>query len=177
MGLGGVGVLGRRVPDVAAQHDHARAGGLGHRLAEPGLERVEVVGHLTQLHDVPAVGLEPLGHVVGVRELGGSVDGDVVVVVDVGEAAQPEVTGDRRRLVADALLEVAVAAEHERVVVDDLLAEPGAQVRLGETDADAVGEALTERTGGDLDTGHVRVLGVTGRLRAPLAEVARGRRA
>ena len=59
--------------------------------------------------------------------------------------------GERRRLVADALLEAAVAADHERVVVDDLGAEPGAQVGLGEADADAVGEALAERTGGDLD--------------------------
>ena len=40
--------------------------------------------------------------------------------------------GERRRLVADALLEVAVAADHEDVVVDDLGAEAGAQVLLGD---------------------------------------------
>ena len=121
---------------------------------------------------MPAVRLEALRDVVAVRELGRTVDGDVVVVVHVDEAAEPEVAGDRRRLVADALLEVAVAAEHERVVVDDLLAEPGAQVGLGEADAHAVGEALPERPGGDLDAGGVAVFGVTCGLGAPLPEVA-----
>ena len=49
VGLGGVGVLRRRLADVAAQHDQARAVGLGHARAEPGLERVEVVGDLAEL--------------------------------------------------------------------------------------------------------------------------------
>ncbi len=171
MGLGGVGVPGRRVTDVAA-HDHqARAPGLGHGLPEAGLERVEVVGDLTELHDVPAVARETVGDVVAVRQLGGAVDRDVVVVVDVDEAAEAEVTGDRRRLVAHALLQVAVAAEGEDVVVDHLLTEAGAEVGLGQRDADAVGEPLAERTGGDLDAGRVAVLRVPRGLRAPLAEV------
>ena len=41
-----------------------------------------------------------------VRELGRAVDRDVVVVVDVDEAPETEVPGERRRLVADAFLEV-----------------------------------------------------------------------
>jgi hypothetical protein len=47
----------------------------------------------------------------------------VVVVVHVDEAAEAEVPGERRRLVADALLQVAVAAEDEGVVVADVGAE------------------------------------------------------
>ena len=151
MRVRGVGVLRRRVPDVAAQDHDARALGLGHAGADARLDRVEVVGDLAELDDVPAVAREALRDVVGVGELGGAVDGDVVVVVDVDETAEAEVAGERRRLVAHALFEAAVAADHEHVVVDDLGAEPRAEVRLGEADADPVGEALAERAGGDLD--------------------------
>ncbi len=170
--LGGVGVLRRRVPDVAAQHQHARPAGLGHAGPQARLQRVEVVGDLAQLQHVPAVALEALPHVVAVGELGRTVDRDVVVVVHVHEAAQPEVAGERRGLVADTLLEVAVTAEHERVVVDDLLAEARPQVRLRQSDADPVGEALAERTGRDLDAGRVAVFRVAGGLRLPLPELA-----
>ena len=46
----------------------------------------------------------------------------------------------------------------------------GGQVRFGDRQADAVGEALAERAGGQLDAGRQAVLGVAGRLAAPLAE-------
>ena len=117
----------------------------GHGPPDGGLERVEVVGDLADVLDVPAVGLEALDRVVVQGQLGRAVDGDVVVVVDVDEPAEPQVAGQRRRLVADALLEAAVAADHERVVVDDLGAELVAQPALGQAHADAVGDALAER--------------------------------
>ena len=83
------------------------------------LEGVGVVGDLADVVGVPAVGVEALGHDVGVGELGGAVDGDVVVVVDVDEPAQAEVPGERRRLVADPFHEVAVTADDEGVMVDE----------------------------------------------------------
>jgi hypothetical protein len=59
------------------------------------------------------------------------------------------------------------------VVVHHVGAIALAQEALGDRHADAVGEALAERPGGDLDAGrHVDAvaLGVAGRQRAPLAE-------
>ena len=70
---------------------------LGHGPAQGGLEGVEVVGDLAQALDVPAVGLEAGGGVVGVGELGGAVDGDVVVVVDDDEPAEALVAGEAAR--------------------------------------------------------------------------------
>ena len=61
------------------------------------------------------------------------------------------VAGERGGLVADALHEATVAGDHERVVVDDIVAELCAQPALGDRHADGVGEALAERAGGDLD--------------------------
>ncbi len=167
----GVGVLRRRVTDVAAQHDDARALRLGHALADRPLERVEIVGDLTGLDDVPAVRLETQHRVVGERELGRAVDRDVVVVVDRDEPAQPEVAGERAGLVAHALLETAVAHDGEDVVVGDRRPEPLPEVRLREREPDRVGDALAERTGGHLDARGVSVLGVPRRARAPLPEL------
>ena len=143
---------------------------LAHGLADAGLEHVGLVGRLAQLDDVPAVGPEPAGGVVGERQLGGPVDRDVVVVVDVDQATEAQVAGQRRRLVADALLEVAVAADGEGVVVAELGAEPHAQVLLGDRHADPGGEALAQGPGGGLDADGVPGLGVARCAGAPLAE-------
>ena len=100
-----------------------------------------------------------------------AVDRDLVVVVEVDEAAEAEVAGERRRLGGDALHQVAVGADPEDVVVDTASrAEALAQEPLGERHPDAVPEALPERAGRRLDAGRVAVLGVARRLAAQLAE-------
>ncbi len=80
--------------------------------------------------------------------------------------------GERGGLVTDALHEVAVTADAEHVVVAQLGTEPGAQVLLVDRHADRVRETLPERTGGDLDALRVPVLGVPGRTRPELPELA-----
>ena len=170
VGRGVVGVVRRGEPDVGAQHDQRRLVLVVAGLDECGLERVEVLTGLADLDDLPAVGPEPADGVVAERELGRTVDRDVVVVVDVDDAAEAEVTGQRGGLVADALGQVAVGDDAVDVVVDDVGTEAGAQRLLGDGHADAVREALAEGTGGHLDTGGVVHLGVTGCRRTPLAE-------
>ena len=78
-----------------------------------------VVVHAVDALDVPAVRLEALADVLGERELGRAVELDEVGVVEARSACRALVAGKRRRLVRDALLQVAVAGEHVRVVVDD----------------------------------------------------------
>ena len=120
--------------------------------------------------DVPAVGAEAGRGVVGRREHGVAVDGDVVVVVHHDQVPEPQVAGQRGRLVADALLEAAVAGDGEGVVVLDVGAEAGAELALGDGHADGVGEPLAERPGRHLDAGGVAALGVARRAGPPLAE-------
>ncbi len=139
-------------------------------------EPVEVVGHLAEVDDVPAVGTESHRRVVAGRHAGRAVDRDQVVVEDADQLAETEMAGERCRFVADALHQAAVAGDHEREVVLRLGAETGPQVRLGDRHADGVGEALAERPGGDLDAGGVAGLGMAGCGRSPLAEVLAGRR-
>ena len=141
------------------------------RGAQRSLERVEVVGDLAELLDVPAVRREALGDVVAVGELGVAVDGDVVVVVDADQVAEAEVAGERRRLVADALHEAAVAGDDERVVVDRRRRRSG---RAGCRSAMAMPTALAKPwPSGPVVTSTPAVwrgLGVPGRARLPLAE-------
>ncbi len=66
--------------------------------------------------------------------------------------------GERDRLLADAFHEVAVGGEHVGMMVDDLGAEDGGQMPLGDRHADRVGEALAERAGGRLHARRDEIL-------------------
>ena len=77
---------------------------------------------------------------------------------------------------SEAMPSIRSPSEHDRedVVVLDLRAVALAQEALGHRHADAVGEALAQRPGGDLDARRLVdlvALGVARRLRLPLAEV------
>ena len=163
----------RAVGDVAA-HDHERRPLLlGLRRADRALERGDVLGVLDRLH-VPALRLEALGLVLGGEgERGRAVDRDVVVVVEVDEPAEAEVAGERRGLVADALHQVAVRADRVDAAVDDVVVGPVValgQEAVGDREADAVREALPERTGRGLDALGHEVLRMARRSRFPLPE-------
>ena len=122
---------------------------------------------------VPAVRLVAGRGVLGERDRGVVLDGDVVLVVDQRQVAEPLGAGERGRLAADALLDVAVGGDAPDVVVEGALA--GCRVRVeeaalpagGHRHADRVADALAERAGGGLDAGGVAVLGVPGGQRAP----------
>ena len=65
------------------------------------------------------------------RDRGRAVDRDPVVVVEVDELAEPELAGDRRGLVRDALHQVAVGADRVDAVVDDRRRAAGCSGRRG----------------------------------------------
>ncbi len=142
VGLGAVG-------HVAATANRCGSGAAGNwgglPRPWPGARRLEclgVVGYLAEVLGMPAVSVEALDGVVVEGDLGGAVDGDVVVVVDVNEPPEPEVPGQGSGLVADAFHQVAVAADHEGVMVDEVWPVLGAEDPFGDAHPYAVGEAL-----------------------------------
>ena len=147
----------------------------GHVLAVARAVAVTAVGPVDRLY-VPAVGLVAGGDVLGERDLGVVLDRDRVVVVDEDEVAEPLGAGDRGRLAAHALLEVAVAGHGVHEVVERRLALGGVRVEQavlaagGHGHADGVGDTLAERSGRGLDAGGVAVLRVARRLAAPGAQ-------
>ena len=162
-----------RVADVAADDDQGRPllFCLGRR--EGAEERVEALG-VADVLDVPAVGLEALALVLGrERERGRPVDRDVVVVVDVDEAAERKMPGDRRGLMGDAFHQVPVGADRVDPGVDDLVVRPVVAIgeeALCDRHADAVPEPLAERPRGR-HAWCMPELRVTRRARPPLAEL------
>ena len=89
----------------------------------------------------------------------------MVVVVNHNKVAELQVTGGRGGLGGDTFHGATITEEAVGVVVDQVetgLVEDGGSVSLGDGETDGVTETLTERTGGDLDTGGVVGLGVTG---------------
>lgn len=92
-------------------------------------------------------------------------DRDVVVVVDGNEVAELQVTSHGGGLGGNTLHGTTITEESVGVVVEEVVAglvEGGTDLGLGDGETDSVGETLTERTSGDLDTGGVVSLGVTG---------------
>ena len=85
--------------------------------AKRGVERGEVLA-VVHVLDVPAVGLVALADVLGEGDVGVVLDRDLVVVVDEDEVAQLLGAGERGRLAADALLQVAVGGERPDGVVE-----------------------------------------------------------
>ena len=78
-------------------------------------------------HGLPAVGGEAGGHVVGKGQAGRTVDRYLVVVVEHDELGQAEVAGKRGSFVADALHQVAIAAEDPGAVIDQIVAKAGVE--------------------------------------------------
>jgi hypothetical protein len=89
----------------------------------------------------------------------------VIVVVDGNQVAELKVTGHGGGLGGDTLHGAAITKEGVSVVVEQLkagLVEDTTGVGLGDGETNSVGETLAERTSGDLNTGGVVGLGVTG---------------
>jgi hypothetical protein len=162
--------LSRRVVrDHRSQPDQCRPLLLRDAGAHGGLDRLDVFA-VVDLECVPALGVEAGGHVLRERELGRAVDRDPVVVVEIDEASEAEMPRERRRLRRDTFHQVAVGADREYAMVDDVAAVALAQEALGHRHADAVRKALAERPGRRLDARRVTELGVAGRQRAELPE-------
>lgn len=92
-------------------------------------------------------------------------DGDMVVIVDGNEVTKLQVTSQRGSLTGNTLHGTAITEEGVCVVVDEVIAGlvvDSGGVSLGNSQTNGVGETLTQRTGGDLNTRGVVSLGVTG---------------
>ncbi len=143
MGLGRALPVGHTVANDRFGDDQRWTAGLSLSRCDRLLHGLHVVA--VGPHHMPAVRLEALGVVVAVRQIGGTVNGDVVVVVQVDQLAQPQVPRQRRRFVRHAFLQVAVRADRVGVVVDDGKAGPvelSREVALGDGHTYAGGKAL-----------------------------------
>ena len=114
------------------------------------------------------------GDVFAERDVGVALDRDVVVVIEHDQIAEPLVAREAARLTRDAFLHVTVGDEHPDRGVEDALARLRVRVEQAALAArrhrhpDRGGDALTERTGGRLDSQRVAMFGVARGPAAPL---------
>ena len=167
-------LVARTVTDRGPEDNEGRLVLLGAGLLDRLVHALEVLVAVLDVEDLPVVRLEALRDVLGEGDRGRTVDRDLVVVVDRNQVAELEVAGERSGFGRDTLHQATVAGEHVGVVVKQrevLLVEGGAEVSLRDRETDGVGETLTERTGGDLDTRGDADLRVTRRDRVELTEL------
>ena len=161
---------GRSLRDYGPRHDQGRPRLLRHRAEERLVHLLAVVS----IHDadVPAVGLEPASHVLAEGQCGRPLDRHPVVVVEVDQVAQIPVPRQRGGFRGDSLHEIPVAHDSVHLMIQEagVALEPRLHHALRERHADTVRKSLAERAGRGFDARRVPVLGMTGRLRAPLAE-------
>lgn len=89
----------------------------------------------------------------------------MVVIVNGNQVAELQVTSHGGGLAGNTLHSTAITEEAVCVVVDEVIArlvEHGAGVSLSHGQTNSVGETLTQRTSGDLNTRGFVSLGVTG---------------
>ena len=173
MDAAGVGLVRASVTDGRNGDDEAGTFEFVAGFAERGVDGGDVHA-VDGADDVPVVGAEAGGDVLGERDVGIALDGDVVVVVEVDDLAEPKRAGEGGRLGGDALHEVAVGDDAVDAVVDDLVSGPVVVLCkefLRDGHADAVGEPLAERAGGHLGAGGKAKLGVARGLALPLPEL------
>src|SRR5271156_314056 len=105
---------------------------------------------------MPFLSVETFDHVLVEAELGVPVDSHVVVVVEIDDVAEPEMTRDRRSLARHTFHQVAVAADAENAMIEQarlVAIEMRLEMLRRHRHPDAIAEALAERAGGGLDAG------------------------
>ena len=169
----GVGLVRGTVANQGGHLDERRArvslGGV-----DGGANRVDVGVTVLDVLRVPAVRVEARDDVFREGDVGVTIDGDVVVVIEDNQLAEAPVTGEGRAFAGHALHVAAVAHDAVRVVIDDFairLVESTGEVLLDHRETDGVANTHTERARGDFDAVGDEVLRVTRGLGVPLTEL------
>ena len=124
--------------------------------------------------NIPAVGLETGSYILRKGEIGGTVDGDAVGIVQVDQLVEFEVPGKGGRLMGDALHQVAVAYNGVGVMVCNLVyaaVETCRQMGFGQGHSDSVCKTLPQRSGCGLHAWGEADFRVARGKAVPLAEI------
>ena len=138
---------------------------------------------IDRIDDLPAIGLEARGNIFAEGDLGPSVDGDLIVIVDEDEVSEFVMTGEGGCLRGDPFHEITIAHEPVHEMSPGTIAIRGirslgmaaAELRCrhppGERHSDSMCESLAERPRRQFDAGRLSKLGMTRRTRAELSEL------
>ena len=123
--------------------------------------------------DLPAVGFETGGGIIGEPTIGVAVNRDAVVVPEADQLAHAPGAGQRSGFVRHAFHQTAVPEEHPGGVVDDVESRAVETLRqhfLGQGETDGIGQSLPQRAGGGFHAGRFGSFRMAGGTRMQLAE-------
>ena len=175
-------LFGRRTEgDVAFDDDKRRSVVTPLEIFQRTIQRLLIVG-IGNMQDIPAVSFEAFADIFGQRQAGAAFDGNPVAVVKPAKIIKLEMAGERRRFAANPFHHVAVAAQRINIEVEKLKAWPveitGEPLRC-DRHADAVGDALAERSRGGFDSRGQTEFRMTGGFAVELTklfEIVEGQR-
>lgn len=142
---GGIVLLRGAEADVTSEHDQRGPRGLGARLTHGGVEAVEIVDIIDAQH-LPSICTVAMGDLLAECKVGGTLNRDVVVIVEDGQSVQTERPRERRRLARHALHMIPVTCDHPCAVVDDRVfwtIELGGEHSLGDCEPDRHADPLS----------------------------------
>ena len=174
MGFGGVLFVRRTVTDVAVEHNERRPAFRLAEYRERVFDAVNVVG-IADPQDIPTIREKSRGDIFGKRDTRIAFDADVVVVPNPTEIIEAEMAGQRGSFGRDAFHHAAVTANGVDVVVEDIEARVVVSVGEpfpGDGHADTGGDALSERAGRRLDSGHPMIFRMPRRFAVELTKPA-----
>ena len=167
-------LIGRTVANGGSDFNQRRLIGDGFGSFDGFCDRVKIGIALFHMLHVPAIGLESLGNIFGEGNIGGTVDGNMVVVIQGNQLSQTQVPGQGAGFSRNPFHIATVTQNHIGVVVHQIavrLIETTGKMGFRHGQADRIGNALPEGTGGDFHTRSLKVLRVTGGARFPLPKL------
>ena len=123
------------------------------------------------LRDVPLRRDMACDDILVPRQIGRTVDRDLIVVPKDDQATELQVPGETDRLVIDAFHEATVAGDHIGPVIDQIIPIDGVEMTLGDRGSDGHRDALPQRPGRNLHSGKLEIFRVAGSRAVKLAEV------
>ena len=122
------------------------------------------------LHHMPAARHIARRNILARRQIHRPVDGDLVIVPQHVQPPEPKMPGQPDRLVVDPFHQAPVASDHPGPMIDQIVAEHGVQMPLGDRHAHRHRKALPQRPGGALDPRQLEILRMPGARATQLAE-------
>ena len=139
-----------------------------------GLSHTSYVHTIDRPNDMPAIGLEPLGHIFGEGNIGIPLDRNIIVIIQIDKFTQTQRSRQRGCLRGDTLLKVTVRNDGISVMVNDIMPRSiviCCQPLFSNRHTHAIGKPLAQRPRGCFHAGDNPILRVARRLATPLSEL------
>mmetsp|Transcript_61966 Transcript_61966/g.98130 ORF Transcript_61966/g.98130 Transcript_61966/m.98130 type:complete len:523 (-) Transcript_61966:186-1754(-) len=174
MGIMAVSLVGRAEADGGLHLDQSWLVSASLGLLDGLADGIHIGVALRHFQDLPSIALKALADILSEGEIGVSIDGDAVVIVESNQLSQTQVASICASFVRNSLLHASITCNGVGVVVDQLHARfvvNCCKVGFSGRQANRVGDTHAKGSGGHFNALGLEVLWVAGSLGTPLSEL------